>query len=82
MLKMQFFLRVNKRMGLLVTLIVTCFQDVFPFVVYLGLYMVSMTVSYKVLGFESPEYPKLKRGSFTNYFLYAWENSIGNIHLP
>lgn len=71
LLKIQSFLRVHKKFGLLVTLITTCFVDVFNFMIYLLIWMIAMTLLYKILGFSTSttDYPMLDSGSFTNFFL-------------
>jgi len=56
LLKTNFFLRVNSKMGLLVTLIKVCFIDVIYFTIYLCIWMVSMTIAYKVLGMSATGY--------------------------
>lgn len=84
MLKIQFFLRVSKKFGLLVTLIQTCFRDVAHFVTYLFIWMITMSLLYKVLGFSTATtgYEQIADGTFTNFFLQVFENSIGNISPP
>lgn len=75
-------MRVNHKMGMLVTLVTTCLQDVTYFCIYLGVWLIAMTISYKVLGFTATGYEQLNDGSFFNFFLQVWENSIGNINPP
>lgn len=82
LLKIQFFLRVNSKMGLLVTLIRTCFVDVYFFAVYLMVWLLAMTIAYRVLGMDATGYSQLTDRSFINFFLQVWENSIGNINPP
>lgn len=69
-------------MCLLVTLIVTCFSDVIYFTTYLMIWMIAMTIAYKVLGMEANGYSKLDDNTFVNYFIQVWENGIGNINPP
>lgn len=82
LLKIQFFLRVNPKMGLLVTLVMTCFKDVIYFATYLQIWMFTMTIAYKVLGFTATGYDHIADDSFINFFIQVWENSIGNINPP
>lgn len=84
LLKIQVFLRINTKMGLLVTLILTCLNDVVSFTIYLMIWMMGMTVLYGVIGIgtSSTAYAYIEDRSFINYFLQVWENSIGNITAP
>jgi len=84
LLKINVFLKVDRKFGLLVTLINTCFVDVANFAIFLIIWMIGMSVLYSVLGIgtSSTGYASLTDRSFMNYFLQVWSNSIGNISSP
>ena len=71
-------------MGFLVELITTCFYDIVPFAVYLFIWIIAFTLSYKILGVDikTTELSHLTKGGFMSYFFQVWDNSVGNIHYP
>ena len=70
-------------MGQLTVLIKVCLKDIIPFSIYLIIWIIAMTLFYKVLGIDvdSSSYPGLS-GSDWTIFLQVFENSIGNIASP
>lgn len=82
LLKVNFYLQVNPKFGLLVKLVVTCIWDIKEFNLYLLIWIAAFTIAYKVLGMESTGYQGLTDNSPTNFMFQVWENSIGNIGNP
>ena len=82
LLKINYFLRVYTKFGLLVNLLSTCVQDILPFTFYLFIWEVLFVMLYKLCGISEPERLGFKQGGFWSMFLYVWENSIGNITDP
>ena len=80
LLKVNYFLRVDEKFGLLVTLIITCFKDIVPFTIYFMMWQVFFMLFYTVVGIIAPERKGLK--GIKLMFFYVFENSIGNIHDP
>ena len=54
LVKVNYFLRVYDKYGLLVTLIKTCFQDIIPFTSYLMIWEIAFVMFYKVNGIKAP----------------------------
>jgi len=82
-LKVCFFLRVYDKFGMLVQLIITCIQDVGPFLTFMVIWLLAFTLSFIVLGANSDvDKTYVDVGQFFGYFLLIWENSIGNINPP
>ena len=82
LLKLNFFLRIFSKFGLLVNLIITCFKDIVPFTVYLAIWLLTFVMLFKTIGIKFPEQKFFKEGSFLGMFFYVWNNSIGNIDYP
>ena len=80
--KVNFFLRIYDKFGLLVNLISTCFIDIIPFSTYLFIWIICFIMLYIQSGIIAPGRKGLKEGDFVGMFLYVWENSIGNINDP
>ena len=81
LLKINFFLRIFSKYGLLVSLIQTCFVDMIPFVNYLFIWLLCYVMLYIQTGIIAPERASLP-GDFITTFIFVWENSIGNIDDP
>lgn len=82
LLKVNYFLRVYERFGLLVNLLGTCVGDIIPFCVYLALYVMLFVMLYIQSGIDAPERLGFNRRGFGEMLMYVWENSIGNINDP
>ena len=80
LVKVNYFLRVFDKFGLLVTLIKTCIIDIIPFFCYLMIWEVAFVLLYTVIGIKPP--PRKGLSGFTLMFVYVWQNSIGNINDP
>ena len=80
LLKINYFLRVYDKFGLLVTLIATCLKDIVPFTIYFIIWEITFVLLYTVTGIIAPDRKGLKR--FKLMFFYVFENSIGNINDP
>ena len=80
LVKVNYFLRVYDKYGLLVTLITTCIQDIVPFTAYFMVWEVFFVTIYKISGIKAPARKGLS-GSIL-MFVYVFENSIGNINDP
>ena len=81
-IKVNFYLRIFDKFGLLVNLINTCLKDIVPFMTYLMIWVISFVMMYAQVRIISP-----KRTYTTKYknfarFLYVWENSMGNLQYP
>ena len=82
LLKINFFLKIFDKFGLLVSLVTTCFKDIIPFVIYLLIWLMSFVMLYNKIGIHAPLRKGLKERSFTGLLIYVWQNSIGNIEDP
>ena len=82
LVKVNNFLKVYKKLGLLVNLVATCFVDILPFCVYLFVWLFAFVRLCMVIGVKDLKRDGLNRGEFASMFLYTWENSIGNINDP
>ena len=78
--KLNNFLRVFDKFGLLVCLVRTCVIQILPFTAYLFIYIGFFMLLYKVCGIVPPNRAGLSDD--WNLFFYVWGNSIGNIHYP
>ena len=80
LLKINFYLRVYDKFGLLVTLIKTCIKDITPFTIYLMIWELTFVMLYMLSGIK----PKPRDGMhpFLLVFLFVWENSVGFILYP
>lgn len=80
LIKVNFFLRVYDKFGLLVTLIETCVKDITPFTLYLLIWELTFIMLYIISGIK----PLAREGvnEYLLVFLLVWENSIGNILYP
>lgn len=54
--KVNFYLRIYPKLGQLTMLVKTCIIDIIPFAFYLMIWLVVMTLMYKILEFESTGY--------------------------
>ena len=82
LLKINYFLRVYERFGLLVNLLSTCVKDIIPFCVYLFMYVLLFVMLYIQSGINAPGRTGFKVRGFGEMLMYVWENSIGNINDP
>ena len=80
--KLNFFLRIYDKYGLLVNLITTCFKDIVPFVVYMITWLLSFVMAYKQIGIKAPLRKGFQQDDFFGILIYVWQNSIGNIDDP
>ena len=92
LLKVNSYLRVYKRIGLLVNLLSTCIADIVPFTVYMFVWIGSFIILSLILGINPPareglmvldETGNVSKGSQPYAMaMYVWENSIGSITNP
>jgi hypothetical protein len=82
LLKVNFFLRVYDKFGLLVTLIETCIKDIVPFTTYFMIWQMFFILFFTVSGIVAPARAGLKEKGFWLMFFYVFENSLGNINDP
>jgi len=81
--KVCYFLKMYEKFGMLVQLIITCFQDVKPFTFFMIIWLVCFTLIFMLLGANNDvDQTYVHLDSFVGYFLLIWENSIGNINPP
>lgn len=78
--KINYFLRVYDKFGLLVTLIRTCVKDIIPFSIYLLIWLLTFVILYKLSGIKPP--PRDGLSEFFVLLFFVWENSIANINDP
>lgn len=78
--KVNFYLRVYDKFGLLVNLVRTCFADIVPFSAYLGTWILAFIMLYVQIGIVAPA----QKGFDPLWLMvfYVWGNSIGNINYP
>ena len=81
LLKLNFFLRIFNKFGLLVNLVSTCFKDIIPFVNYLMIWLLSFVMLYIQTGIIPPPRQGLN-GDFWGSMIFVIQNSIGNINDP
>lgn len=81
-LKINYFMRIEPAYGQLNMLITTCVVDIIPFTIYMFIWILGMSIIYKILGISSTGYQGIPDNSIINFFLQVWENSIGNIGNP
>lgn len=82
-MKVCFFCKVNDKFGMLVQLIVTCFQDVQAFSIFMVIWLFAFTLIFVMLGANNDVGETyIHINQFVGYFLLIWENSIGNINPP
>ena len=82
LLKVNFFLRVYDKFGLLVTLIETCIKDIVPFTTYFMIWQMFFILFFTVSGIVAPARAGFEKKGFEIMSIYVFENSIGNIHYP
>ena len=82
LLKVNFLLRVNSGFGLLVTLVKTAAVEMIPFTTYLVIWLFTFVLLYKVTHQTATGRDGFKDGTFFNYLILVFENSIGNINDP
>ena len=82
LLKINFLLRVNPGFGLLVTLVKTAVEEMMAFTSYFAIWLFTFVLLYKVTHQTAKDRSGFEDGSFFNYFLLVFENSIGNINDP
>lgn len=81
--KLMILIRINQTFSQLAELVIVCIKDVIPFLIFLFTWILIFCVLYKVLGAQGQvekTYPNIH--PFFGYFLYCFENSIGNITNP
>ena len=81
--KFHFFMKLNNRFGMLVQLVANCLIDVFPFSLFLLIWIIAFSLLNKILGSES--HMLTKNQNLNSYFIQmiqVWLDSIGNISLP
>ena len=80
LVKINYFLRVYDKFGLLVTLITTCIQDIIPFTIYFLIWETTFVILYKASGIRPPAREGLNE--FFLMFAFVFQNSLGNIDDP
>ena len=81
--KLMILIRINQTMAQLAELVVVCIRDVIPFMVFLIIWICIFCVLYKVLGAQQDvekTFPNIHPAF--GFFLYTFENSIGNTANP
>ena len=68
LMKVNFFLRVYDKYGLLVTLIRLCFKDIIPFTAFLMIWEIAFVMLYKVSGIKAPVRKGLGKGFILMFF--------------
>ena len=80
LVKMNFFLRIFSKYGLLVNLVSQCFKDIIQFVNYLIIWLLTFTMLYIQTGILAPSRASLNE--VAQVLIFVWENSVGNIEDP
>lgn len=93
LMKINSYLRITERLGLLVNLLSTCIVDIIPFTSYLMIWIGTFIILSQILGvkaftreglmtYDDVDEKKLSSVQTLAMTMYIWENSIGNIHDP
>lgn len=81
--KLMILIRINQTFSQLAELVIVCIRDVIPFLIFLFTWILIFCVLYKVLGAMhgvDEQFPEIH--PVFGFFLYTFENSIGNINNP